>query len=66
MFVSHNTYRLTVAVGIRTANSVRVIPVIEALTGKGIPLGTALAFMTSIITISIPQALILKKVMIWE
>lgn len=48
------------------ANSVSVIPVIEALTGKGIPLGTALAFMTSVVTISIPQALILKKVMRWQ
>jgi len=48
------------------ANSVSVIPVVEALTGKGIPLGTALAFMTAIVTISIPQALILKKVMRWQ
>ncbi len=45
------------------ANSVSVIPVVEALTSKGVPLGTALAFMTSIVTVSIPQALILKKVM---
>jgi hypothetical protein len=35
----------------------------EALVGKGVPLGTALAFMTAIVTISIPEALILKKVM---
>lgn len=48
------------------ANSVSVIPVVEALTGKGIPLGTALAFMTSIVTISLPQILILKKVMKWQ
>lgn len=45
------------------ANSVSVIPVMEALVGKGVPLGTALAFMTAIVTISIPEALILKKVM---
>lgn len=48
------------------ANSVSVIPVMEALVGKGVPLGTALAFMTSIVTISIPEALILKKVMGWQ
>jgi len=48
------------------ANSVSVIPVMEALVGKGVPLGTALAFMTSIVTISIPEALILKKVMRWQ
>ncbi len=47
------------------ANSVSVIPVMEALVKKGIPLGTVLAFMTSIVTISIPEGLILKKVMKW-
>lgn len=45
------------------ANSVSVIPIIEALVGKGIPIGTALAFMTATVTLSIPEALILKKVM---
>jgi len=45
------------------ANSVSVIPFVEALVGKGIPLGTALAFMTSTVTLSIPEALMLKKVL---
>jgi uncharacterized membrane protein YraQ (UPF0718 family) len=45
------------------ANSVGVIPVMEALIGKGIPLGTALAFMTATVTISIPEGLMLAKVM---
>lgn len=48
------------------ANSVSVIPVMEALVLKGVPLGTALSFMTAIVTVSIPQALILKKVMRWQ
>lgn len=48
------------------ANSVSVIPVMEALVGKGVPLGTALAFMTAIVTVSIPEGLILKKVMGWQ
>lgn len=48
------------------ANSVSVIPVMEALVGKGAPLGTVLAFMTAIVTLSIPEALILKKVMRWQ
>jgi len=48
------------------ANSVSVIPVMEALVGKGVPLGTALAFMTAIVTVSIPEAMILKKVMKWQ
>ncbi|HOW27115.1 MAG TPA: permease [Elusimicrobiota bacterium] len=48
------------------ANSVSVIPIMEAMVGKGVPLGTALTFMTSIVTISIPEALILNKVMRWQ
>lgn len=48
------------------ANSVSVIPVMQALVGKGVPIGTALTFMTSIVTISIPEALILKKAMKWQ
>lgn len=48
------------------ANSVSVIPVMEALVGKGVPMGTAFAFMTAIVTVSIPEAMILKKVMKWQ
>jgi uncharacterized protein len=48
------------------ANSVSVIPVMEALVGKGVPLGTALSFMTAIVTTSIPEGLILSKVMKWQ
>lgn len=45
------------------ANSVSVLPVMEAVVGKGVPIGTALTFMTSVVTISLPEALILRKVM---
>jgi hypothetical protein len=48
------------------ANSVSVVPIAEALIGKGIPLGTILAFMTATVTLSIPEALILKKAMKWQ
>jgi uncharacterized protein len=48
------------------ANSVSVLPVMEALILKGVPVGTALAFMTGVVTVSIPQTLILKKVMGWK
>jgi uncharacterized membrane protein YraQ (UPF0718 family) len=48
------------------ANSVSVIPVVQALVGKGVPIGTALAFMTATVTLAIPQILILKKVMSWQ
>lgn len=48
------------------ANSVSVLPIMEAMVGKGAPIGTVLAFMTAIVTLSIPEALILKKVMRWQ
>lgn len=48
------------------ANSVSVIPVMEVLVQKGVPFGTALAFMTAIVTVSIPESMILKKVMKWQ
>ncbi len=48
------------------ANSVSVIPIIEALIIKGVPVGTALAFMTATVTLSLPEVLILKKIMRWQ
>ncbi len=48
------------------ANSISVIPIMEALVYKGLPVGTVLAFMTAIVTVSIPEALILKNVMHWK
>lgn len=45
------------------ANSLSVIPIVGVLIEKGITLGTALAFMTATVTLSIPEALILRKVM---
>lgn len=45
------------------ANATSVIPIMQALVEKGIPLGTALAFMMAVVGISLPEALILKKVM---
>jgi len=45
------------------ANATGVIPVVQSLVAKGIPLGTALAFMMATVGLSLPEALILKKVM---
>ncbi len=45
------------------ANAAGVIPIIQALTDKGLPLGTALAFMMSVIGLSLPALIILRKVM---
>jgi len=44
------------------SNSVAVIPIMESLVEKGIPLGTAMAFMMAVVGLSLPEALILKKV----
>ncbi len=48
------------------ANPASIVPVIEVFVAKGIPLGTAIAFMMAIIGLSIPEATILKKVMTWR
>ena len=48
------------------ANPASVVPVIEVFVSKGIPLGTAIAFMMAIIGLSIPEATMLKKVMTWR
>jgi uncharacterized protein len=45
------------------SNAAGVIPVIEALLGKGAALGTALAFMMSVIALSLPELIILRKVL---
>jgi hypothetical protein len=45
------------------SNAVAVIPLMEVLIGKGVPFGTALAFMMAIVGLSLPEALILKKAM---
>jgi len=43
-----------------------IIPVIQSLIIKGVPFGTALAFMMAVVGLSFPEALILKKVLKWQ
>lgn len=45
------------------ANAIGVVPMIEALVAKGMELGTALSFMMAVATLSLPEAMILKRVM---
>jgi uncharacterized membrane protein YraQ (UPF0718 family) len=45
------------------SNASSILPVIQVLVSKGIPLGTAIAFMMGVIGLSIPEAMLLKKVM---
>lgn len=46
-------------------NAAGIVPVVEALIGKGAALGTTLAFMMSVIALSAPEMLILRKVLKW-
>jgi len=45
------------------SNAAGIIPVVEALLSKGAALGTTLAFMMSVIALSLPEMVILRKVM---
>lgn len=48
------------------ANAAGIVPVIEVFVAKGIPVGTALAFMMAVVGLSLPEATLLKKVMTWK
>lgn len=47
------------------SNATGVIPIAEAMLGKGVAIGTVLALMMSIAALSLPEMLILKKVIRW-
>jgi Predicted permeases len=48
------------------SNAAGIVPVIQVFVAKGIPIGTALAFMMSVVGLSLPEATLLKKVMTWK
>jgi uncharacterized membrane protein YraQ (UPF0718 family) len=45
------------------SNAAGVLPVVQVLVQKGIPIGTAIAFSMAVVGLSIPEGLLLKKVM---
>jgi len=45
------------------SNAAGIVPVVEALLGKGAALGTVLAFMMSVIALSLPEMVILRKIL---
>lgn len=45
------------------AGATGIVPVMQVLVAKGVPIGTALAFMMATVGLSIPEATMLKKVM---
>lgn len=48
------------------SNAAGIIPIVAVLMEKGVSLGTALAFMMSVIGLSLPEIIILKKVLKWQ
>ena len=45
------------------SNAAGIIPIVQALLGKGAALGTVLAFMMAVIALSLPEMIILRKVL---
>lgn len=58
---------LAVIVGVPMySNAAGILPIVQALLGKGAALGTVLAFMMSVIGLSLPEMVILRKVLTWR
>lgn len=58
---------LAIAIGVPLySNAAGIIPIVGVLIEKGVSLGTALAFMMSVIGLSLPEVIILKKVLKWQ
>jgi uncharacterized membrane protein YraQ (UPF0718 family) len=55
---------LAVVIGVPMySNAAGIIPIVQALLAKGAALGTVLAFMMSVIALSLPEMVILRKVL---
>ncbi len=58
---------LAILVGIPLySNAAGIVPIVSVLIEKGVSLGTALAFMMSVIGLSLPEIIILKKILKWQ
>ncbi len=55
---------IAVAIGVPLySNAAGTIPIVQSLLSKGLPIGTALAFMMSVTALSLPEFIILRKVL---
>ena len=45
------------------SNAAGVMPLVEALHDKGMPMGTVLAFMMSVVALSLPEMILLRRVL---
>jgi uncharacterized protein len=58
---------LAVAIGVPMySGAAGMIPIVQALLAKGAALGTVLAFMMSVVALSLPEIVILRKVLKWR
>ena len=58
---------LSVGAGIPLyTNATGIVPVLESLLSKGLPVGTTLAFCMSSVAVSLPEFMMLKQVMTWK
>jgi len=48
------------------SNASGILPIVQVLVAKGIPIGTAIAFMMGVVGLSLPEAMLLKKVMTFK
>jgi hypothetical protein len=48
------------------SNAAGIIPIVQALMEKGAALGTALAFMMAVVGLSLPEVIILRRVLKWQ
>ncbi len=61
------TVPLLVLIGIPLySNATGIIPIMETLIQKGVPVGTTLAFSMSVVAASFPEFVLLKQVMEWR
>jgi hypothetical protein len=63
---SGNALGVLVAVGIGVplySNAAGILPLVQALYDKGLPMGTLLAFMMSVVALSLPELILLRRVL---
>lgn len=61
-----NPFGVLVAVGIGVplySNAAGIMPLVEVLHSKGLPMGTVLAFMMSVVALSLPEMILLRRVL---
>ncbi len=61
-----NVFGVLIAVGIGVplySNAAGIMPMVQALHDKGLPMGTLLAFMMSVVALSLPEMILLRRVL---